>query len=143
MRHYSEIRGVLMETIMGLTDDQMVDPSIDGWSVKDHLAHLIVWHEIRLLEIERISAGWDTAWPHMTPDQAETFNAITTDLRRGLPLQQVMDELEVARERVLDAIASATERGLDERLYGEAGLRSRHEEQHAEWINQWRLAKRI
>ena len=38
----------------------------------------------------------------------------------------------------LEAIGAATERGLDPSLYGEAGLRSGHEAQHAGWIRRWR-----
>ena len=39
LRHYRESRAALLAAIDGLTDAQMTDPSIDGWSVKDHLAH--------------------------------------------------------------------------------------------------------
>jgi hypothetical protein len=44
---------------------------------------------------------------------------------------------------MLDAIASATARGLDASLYGEAGLHSTHEAAHTEWITRWRREQRI
>src|SRR5690606_15234189 len=60
------------------------------------------------------------------------------DARRDLSLEQVRWELERAHERVLSAIASATERGLDDSRYGEAGLHSAHAREHAGWIRAWR-----
>jgi hypothetical protein len=93
------MRRVLMESLDGLTEAQMIVPSIDGWSVKDHLAHLTVWDEIRVLEDGRISSGYDSAWPHMTAEQNEALNAITQAMRRALPLTQVMAELTAARAR--------------------------------------------
>jgi hypothetical protein len=31
---------VLLAAITGLSGEEMTEPSLDGWSVKDHLAHL-------------------------------------------------------------------------------------------------------
>lgn len=47
-------------------------------------------------------------------------------------------ELESTSGRLLDAIAHAGERALDASLYGEAGLKTSHKSQHAEWIRRWR-----
>jgi hypothetical protein len=70
-------------------------------------------------------------------------NTIAHDLRLGLSLDQVRWELEISRQRLLDAIASATERGLDPSLYGEAALHSTHEAQHTGWIKRWRSEKGV
>src|SRR5687767_12754003 len=103
----------------------MAEPSLDGWSVKDHLAHLALWDDIRASEVERISAGHESAW-RMTGDQDEAYNAMSHALRAGLSLAQARWELTTSRQRLLDAIAAASPRGLDGSLYGEAGLRSGH-----------------
>jgi hypothetical protein len=60
------------------------------------------------------------------------------DLLHALPPAQAKWELAISRERLREALSSATERGLDASLYGEAGLRSTHEAQHTEWIRRWR-----
>jgi uncharacterized damage-inducible protein DinB len=134
---YRDMHADLLAAVDGLGDDQQLERSIDGWSVKDHLAHLATWDEIRAAEVERISAGYASTW-RMTDEQDETFNAITYDLRRDLPLAQVHWELERAHERLMDAIAAATPAGLDASRYGEAGLRSGHARLHAGWIRDWR-----
>jgi hypothetical protein len=51
--------------------------------------------------------------------------------------------LATTRQRLLEAIAAATPRGLDGSLYGEAGLHSGHEVVHASWIRRWRGEKGI
>jgi uncharacterized damage-inducible protein DinB len=138
LQHYRQMRAELAAAIDGLTDEEMIDPSLDGWSVKDHLAHLALWDDIRATEVARISAGYDSAW-QMTPDQDAAYNDVGYAVRRALQLKQVRWELETSRKRLLDAISSATPRGLDGSLYGEAGLHSSHEAQHAGWIKRWRV----
>lgn len=137
LQHYRQMREELLSAIDGFSDELMTEPSLDGWSVKDHLAHLALWDDIRASEVERISAGHDSAW-RMTGDQDAAYNALGHHLRLALSLGQVRWELATSRQRLLDAISSATARGLDASLYGEAGLRSLHEAQHAGWIKRWR-----
>lgn len=137
LQHYRQMRQDLLAAIDGLSDDRMVDPSLDGWSVKDHLAHLALWDDIRAAEVARISAGHASAW-RMTGDQDADFNALGYALRRDLSLDQVRWELTTTHQRLLDAIGAATAPALDPSRYGEAGLRSSHAAQHAGWIRRWR-----
>ena len=139
--HYAAVRVPLLEAIAGLSDAQMVEETIDGWSVKDHLVHLTVWDEIRRQEIERISAGGHTAWPMMTEEQVEQLNQMTVELRRRLTLDQVRAEFDSSRAAVVAAIDAATARGLDGSLYGEAGLESDHDVPHADFIRRWRAGR--
>src|SRR2546423_8722145 len=107
LQHYLQMRQDLLSAIEGLSDAQMSEPSIDGWSVKDHLAHLALWDDIRASEVLRISAGHESAW-RMTGGQDEAFNAMAHDLRVGLSVEQARWELAQSRQRLLDAISSAT-----------------------------------
>jgi hypothetical protein len=79
----------------------------------------------------------------MDAAQDNAFNMMAHDLRRNLALAQVRWELDTTRQRLLDAIAAATPRGLDPSLYGEAGLRSSHEAIHTPWLLRWRAEKGI
>ncbi|MBI4570936.1 MAG: DinB family protein [Chloroflexi bacterium] len=142
LRDYRRMREELLAAVDGLSEELMTEPSLDGWSIKDHLAHLAVWDEIRASEVVRVSVGHDSAW-RMTGDQDAAYNALAYDLRRALSLGQVRWELETSRQRLLDAISSATARGLDGSFYGEAGLRSLHETEHTGWIKRWRGEKGV
>lgn len=140
LRQYSESRSKLLAAIHGLTDDQMSETSIDGWAVKDHLAHIALWDDIRAAEVERISAGFDSAW-RMTEEQDDAHNATGYELRRSMSAAQSRWELETSRRKLLDAIAAAPPEALDTSRYGAAGLRGDHEEQHAGWLQRWRDEK--
>ncbi len=135
--HYRQMREDLLTALDGLSDALLTDPTLDSWSVKDHLAHLALWDDIRASEVARISAGYDSAW-RMTGEQDGAYSALGYTLRRPLSLHQVRWELATSHERLLDAISSATLRGLNGSLYGEAGLRSTHEAAHTAWITRWR-----
>jgi len=45
--HYRRMREGLLAAIDGLSDEQMAERTLDGWSVKDHIAHLAFWDDIR------------------------------------------------------------------------------------------------
>ena len=137
LKHYREIWDDLRVAIDGLSDEQLSDPSLDGWSVKDHLAHMALWDDVRASEIARISAGHDSVW-RMAEGEDDIYNALSYELRRSMTAVQVRWEVETSRQKVLDVIATATPRGLDGSLYGEAGLRSSHAAAHAGWIKRWR-----
>lgn len=137
LEHFRQMRVALLAAIEGLSEAVMTDRSIDGWSVKDHLAHLALWDDVRAEEVVRISGGYESAW-RMSGEQDAAYNALGYDLRRELPLEQVRWELASSRQRLLDAIEGASARGLDGSLYGEAPVLSTHEAQHAGWIRRWR-----
>jgi uncharacterized damage-inducible protein DinB len=141
LRHYRESREKLLAAIEGLTDEEMSEPSIDGWSVKDHLAHMALWDDIRAEEVNRISAGYESGW-QMTDEQDEALNTAGYEMRRSLSPAQARWELANSRRKLMDAIAGCTPRALDASLYGAAGLRSGHEDQHAGWLKRWRAERR-
>jgi uncharacterized damage-inducible protein DinB len=131
-----EMRAELLAAIDGLSEEQLTERTIDGWSVKDHLAHLALWDELRAAEVERISAGFESTWRMQGRDGE--YSGLGYDMRRDLSLRQVRWESAQTHQRLLEAIAAATERGLDGSLYGEAGLKSTHEAAHTGWIRRWR-----
>ena len=139
LRHYRDMRAELLAAIDGLSAEQLAERTLDGWSVADHLNHLALWDEIRAAEVARISAGYESAWRMVGRDGE--YSGLGYDMRREFSVGQTRWELETSRQRLLDAIASATPRGLDGSLYGEAGLKSTHEAQHTGWIKRWRGEK--
>ncbi len=142
LQHYRKMREELLTAIDGLSDELMSEPSIDGWSVKDHLLHLALWDDIRASEVVRISAGHGSAW-RMKGEEDQVLSRLAYDLRRDLSVDQARWELATSRQRLEEAIRYASARALDASLYGEAGLRSAHEAQHTGWIRRWRREKGV
>jgi hypothetical protein len=79
----------------------------------------------------------------MTREQVKSYNALTHDLRLGLSLAQARWELEVSRQRVINALTSAPARGLDGSLYGHVGLAGFREAEHADMIRRWRSERGV
>jgi hypothetical protein len=141
--HYQRSLEAVLAAIDGLTDAQMTEQSIDGWSVKYHLIHLAVWHEIRRAEIDRVSAGMPPAWPLIHGELVHALNEATVRARRANTLDQVRADLDYARDQVLAAIDRASERALNGEGFGEAGICSSEEIEHADMIRKWRTRKGI
>ena len=133
MQHY---RAALLASIDGLDEQRMTERTIDGWSVKDPLAHLAWWDEQRYFAISRLAAGQGPS-PSFTENQVETLNALMREHREGLSLGQVLWELEFARAKALEAIAACPEGRLTE---AEARTRAgvRHDRDHTEQLRAWR-----
>ncbi|MFN8508885.1 MAG: DinB family protein [Dehalococcoidia bacterium] len=127
------MRAALLAAIDGLTAEEMTAPVIDGWSVVDHLAHLAYWDELRASDVERISAGFKSAW-RMEPGRDDALSAIVHASRHGMSPEQARWEIERTRARLIEALTLANDRALDPSHYGEAALHSQHEAQHAGWI---------
>jgi len=137
-------RDRVTEAIAGLTDDQISHQDLDGWSVKDHLTHLTLWHELRFFELSRIARGGRAGFPVTDEAGVEHINEQFAANRRPLTLAQVLADLDFARDMVREAVASCSEDRLDLRLYEELGPNGAgHEISHAEMITAWRGRKGI
>jgi len=137
------------EAIDGLSEEQMSRLDLDGWSVKDHLAHLTFWHEMRFFEVSRIARGGRAGFPVTEIDEAgvDPINELNERFaanRRRLALAQVLADLDFAREMVRQAVASCPEDRLDLSFYEEIGPNGAgHDTAHAEMIMAWRKKEGI
>ena len=137
-------RSRLMSVIEGLSEEQMSALAIDGWSVKDHLTHLTLWDEMRFFEISRVARGGRASFPETDEGGVAWINDRFAEMRRRLPLAQVLEDMRFAREMVIQAIASSPEQRLDESLFEEIGATgAMHELSHARTIHEWRQREGI
>lgn len=127
------MRKALLDVVDSLPHEAMTTRVVDGWTVNDHLNHIAAWDELRASEVTRISAGFESAC-RMSDAQGDVYSRLAHELRKSFSMEQVRWELEQSHRRLLDAIASATDAGLDGSRYGEAGLRSTHEAEHTTWL---------
>ena len=134
---FAASEGAILAAIDALSETQLCERSIDGWSVKDHLAHLAQWHELRWLDLTRLAAGYESA-VNSTPEQDETFNAMTVEWRAGLSWQQTLWDWQTSRGRVLDTLRALSAEELALVLRDDWPLRTGHEDEHAGYIRKWR-----
>jgi uncharacterized damage-inducible protein DinB len=138
-------RDQVREAIAGLDDEQMSAPAIDGWSVRDHLAHLTIWHEFRFFEISRVARGGKATFQEIPDEEIDAFNEMMGRHRRGLSVQQAISDLEFAWALVLDTVQNVDDDALNGRHYLEIGPQggAGHDAEHAEMILAWRQKEGI
>jgi hypothetical protein len=137
IERFRAMRARLMAALDGLTDAQMLETTVDGWSVKDNIVHIAFWDDLRADEVTRISAGYDSVLK-MTDEQDDRLNDLAHEFRRDLSLEQARWELLHSHERLVAALLAATPRGLDPAHYGDASLLTPHDAIHAEFLADWR-----
>ena len=127
---------VIADAVKGLSEEQASRPIIDRWSVKDHISHLTLWHEMRYFEINRVAAGRPAAFPLGCDEAIETINNTFADLRRHLSFKDALADLEAARSAIVRLIAETPDEGLDPARYQEMGPGggAGHEINHAAMI---------
>src|SRR5688572_27717665 len=73
-----QARSALEQSVGRLSDERLVAPGPDGWSAKDHLAHLVTWEQSLVAMLERrpryIAMGLDEAT--YLGNEADGLNAI-------------------------------------------------------------------
>ncbi|HLZ22600.1 MAG TPA: maleylpyruvate isomerase N-terminal domain-containing protein [Ktedonobacterales bacterium] len=96
-------RIALDDAVSGLTEDQITYDIVAGeWTVKDVLAHLGAWENEAALMVERAARGEDEG-PGIA-ESVDEWNARRVSERRRLPLVEVMQEFNDARDRLLAAL---------------------------------------
>ena len=132
-------RDRVLAAIDGLSEAQASRAELDGWSVKDHLAHLTACDESRFYEIGRVSRGARPAFAS-DDEQMDTLNEAMVTVRRHLTLEELIADLEFARSLVLEAISQAPEQALSPEAYGDFPVDGSisHDLDHAAAITAWR-----
>ena len=105
----------LEEAIAGSDEEALTTPGGDGWSVKNHLAHIEGWERYLLALLERRSPsaaiGIDLATYRSTEDDA--LNELLIEPSKAQPLSQVMADLRRTHEQLLAAVAALPEGDLE------------------------------
>jgi hypothetical protein len=136
IRDYQRASAAITEAAAGLSEEQASRPIIDRWSVKDHITHLTLWHEMRFFELKRCAQGRPAAFPIGRDEAIEAINNTFADLRRHLSFKEALADLDVARSEIIRLIGETPEEGLDPTRYQEMGPGggAQHELNHAEMI---------
>ena len=91
-----------MQSYAGLSEAQMVEPGVVGdWSVKDVLAHVTTWEEEALTHLPHILAGETPPRYSVTYGGVDAFNALMTERKRELSLEEVLRQLDETHARLM------------------------------------------
>jgi len=99
----------LLQTVEGLTPEQMVTPDSGGWSPKDNLAHLTVW--LKILSGYHMDHKSTEEVLGLPKEMAENFdfdrvNAYTVEQSRDRSAEDILNELEAKYAEVMARLES-------------------------------------
>jgi uncharacterized protein (TIGR03083 family) len=104
-------RAALEEAMKDLSEEEMTRPGPEGWSVKDHLAHIVTWEQILLIHyMKGRSFAEATAMDEATAKAMEGMNAeeglndFFFNRDKGRPLAEVLADFRESHRRVLAAL---------------------------------------
>ena len=97
------------EAVIGSADEEgMARPGDDGWSGKDHLAHVEAWERYLLAVLERRSPstaiGLDLATYRALSDDAQ--NELLREQTKMQPLAAILGDMRQTRQRLRAAVVS-------------------------------------
>lgn len=126
----------------GLTDTQLLTPGVTGnWSVRDIIAHVTWWEEEALKHLPLIQNGGRPPRYSVKYGGIDAFNALMTEQRSGLSLEEVLRQHDEVHARLIACIENSPE----ELFTTETRYRRRirldaygHYPIHARAIREWR-----
>lgn len=108
----SDAKQRLDELLAGLASWEAADP--DGWTPKDHLAHISAWHRRLLTWMAEDAAGRapERPEPGYVMDQVDELNERDWRASRDTPLDDVQREFEQSSADVVDLVRSLSDADL-------------------------------
>ena len=129
----------------GLTDAELLIPGVQGqWSVRDLIAHVTWWEEEALKHLPLVRDGGRPPRYSVQYGGIDAFNALMTEQRRHLSLDEVRGQHDEVHARLVDLVRRAPE----ELFRRETRFRRRlrldtygHYPKHARAIRAWRRSR--
>jgi hypothetical protein len=130
------------DSYRGLSPERLLETGVTGdWSVKDILAHVMVWEEEALKHLPHIAAGGRPPRYSITYGGIDAFNALKTQEFRQLPLPDLLVRQDRIHRQLVDYIRTVPE----ELFSSETRFRRRfrldtysHYPIHTKAIREWR-----
>lgn len=143
LKALEQARNELRASYQGLSEGNMTRLGAVGeWSVKDVLSHVASWEEVALPDLARLARGDMAILASMDLYSAnyDDANSMIMSMRRNLPLDQVLRELDLLRADFMTAVSRLPESALAEGQFGRilVQITAEHDKEHAENIRQWR-----
>jgi uncharacterized protein (TIGR03083 family) len=130
------------ESYAGLSDSQLTEPGVmDGWSVKDIIAHVTWWEEEALKHLPFIIKGGRPPRYSVKYGGIDAFNAQMTEQKRELSLSDVLRQLEETHRRLIAYLQNTPEAQFTQETRFRRRLRLdtySHYPIHTKAIREWR-----
>jgi hypothetical protein len=141
LRNTREQHAALEAQLARLSADEMTRPGVtDGWSVKDHLAHL-TWWEQRIIRILGGAPDPIDSMPNVRNEDGiddDRVNAFVREANHARPLADVRADFDTSYAEILALIESVPDDVLAAKYDRISGDTIDHYDEHARSIRAWR-----
>jgi uncharacterized protein (TIGR03083 family) len=112
--HLSADRQQLEQAINGLSEEELTRPGPEGWSVKDHLAHIIVWERsgLALMAGEDRAAAVGIDRDFYENGETDAQNEILYQQHKDRSLDDVLAEFREVRAKTIEAVSQLSDEEL-------------------------------
>jgi hypothetical protein len=136
----------LLESVEGLSDEQMTRVWYDDWGVRDVLAHVAGWHREMAKAFERIAQGERPVPEGVDYSNFDAWNANFASDASSVNPSTVIAELQASQKAFVDAASSLPEDRFEEgktayRILHTTGIE--HYREHEPPIREWRKSEGI
>jgi uncharacterized damage-inducible protein DinB len=150
----NDARERLLASFAGLTDEQMLQPGVDGdHSVRDILANVAAWDRGYAEMFRAMLAGERHPMLDMDEEGIDRFNQEQAQADSDTPLDQVITDLNAAWEDLVGVLRDADNTQLfapapgdehaDMSIAACLSVIVSEDEEHAEMIEQWREGREL
>jgi hypothetical protein len=132
------------EAIHGLNEDQMTEPWLGTWSVRDVIAHIAGWQRELGPALMRLGRGERPIPDGVTYDDVDAWNEKFAAAKRETPVAEVLLELDRTHE---DFMHAAAEVPAERYVPGKTAWKivdlnsAHHYKEHGDQIRAWRAAR--
>ncbi len=134
------------DAIRGLNEEQMTEPWLGSWSIKEIAAHISGWQRELTPALERLARGERGVPPGVSYDDVDGWNARFAAAVRDVEVTEVLLEMDKNHERFMRAADSVPDARFEA---GRAAYRivdqttAHHYQEHAAEIVEWRASRGI
>lgn len=128
-------------TYAGLTEQQMTQPMLGSWSVREILCHVAGWHREMVPVMERIARGEKPTLEGVSYEDVEAWNEKFVRSYSGKSAREMIAEVEASHAALVAAAMKVPEERFAQGRSAHRtvdGVGPHHYREHGEEILQWR-----
>jgi hypothetical protein len=134
------------QAIEGLNEEQLTEPWLGTWSLREIVAHMACWHREMIPALERLARGERPLPPGVSYEDVDAWNARFAATARGKRVPDLLLEFDASHQDFITAAAAVPEERYEpgKTTYRIVDLNSAHHyQEHGGQIREWRASRKI
>lgn len=132
------------QAIDGLNEEQLTEPWLGTWSIREIVAHMVGWHGEMRPALERMARGERPIPPGVSYEDVDAWNAKFAAAARDKRVPDLLLEFDASHLDFINAAATVPEERYEpgKTAYKIVDLNSvHHYKEHGGQIREWRAAQ--